>query len=52
MMSGSTSEFIFIQIAAGRPALAWAISASIWSRMRFLRSIGDTDMRSRSAGSA
>ena len=26
MISGSTSEFIFIQIAAGRPALAWAIS--------------------------
>ena len=26
MISGSTSEFIFIQIAAGRPALACAIS--------------------------
>ena len=27
MISGSTSALIFIQIAAGWPALAWAISS-------------------------
>ena len=34
MIWPSTSEFIFIQIAAGRPALAWPISSRMWPRMR------------------
>jgi hypothetical protein len=29
MISRSTTEFIFAQIAAGAPDLAWAISSSI-----------------------
>ena len=34
MMSGSTSEFIFIQIAAGLPWRAWLVSPWICSMMR------------------
>ena len=41
MISASTSEFIFIQIAAGRPALAWYISSRMWSRMRARMPCGD-----------
>ena len=43
MISGSTSEFIFIQIAAGLPALACAISRLMCSTMRFFRLTGDTN---------
>ena len=52
MMPGSTSAFIFIQIAAGRPALACAISCAMWSRMRLRSMIGEIAIASSSPGSA
>jgi hypothetical protein len=52
MICASTSELHLIQIAAGRPALAWATSASICSRSRFFSVSGETAIRSSSAGSA
>ena len=52
MMSGSTSEFIFIQIAAGLPAWHDAISSAMCSRMRLRRVSGDTAIFSMSIGSA
>ena len=48
MISGSTSELSFIQIAAGLPALAWAISCAMCSPMRLRKVSGDTAIRSSS----
>jgi hypothetical protein len=52
MICWSTSELHLIQIAAGRPALAWATSASMFSKRRGFRVSGETDIPSSSAGSA
>ena len=52
MMSGSTSEFIFIQMAAGLPWRAWLVSPRICSRMRLRKVSGDTAILSMSLGSA
>ena len=52
MISGSTSEFIFIQIAAGRPWRAWLVSPWMCSMMRLRKVRGDTAIFSMSLGSA
>ena len=48
----STSEFSFIQMAAVRPALAWAISSRMCARMRVRMPCGLAAITSISAGSA
>ena len=52
MISGSTSEFIFIQIAAGLPARALALSWRIWSLIRLRKVSGEIAIRLSSSGSA
>ena len=49
---GSTSEFIFIQMRAGRPSRAWAISSAMCFRMRLRSVSGDMAIAISSAGSA
>ena len=52
MIWASTSEMHFSQIAAGRPALAWATSSAMCPSSLDFAVTGETAIRSSSAGSA